>query len=343
MKLSVQFPPHIRSKESNLTVMTDVIIALIPIYLMAAYFYGIRAVYLMAVSVGVCALLDILGVLISRRIPNIRDLSSIVTGMIIPLLMPATVKPEIVVLADLFAILVAKHPFGGVGQNVFNPAVSGVAFAIVCWPNAMFSYCLPFEFLPIHITEAMKFVPSPAKALSLGGVPAFDFIDMLLGNVPGAMGATNILLLFACFLFLSVRRTVSFSMTGCFLMGASLVAVLFPRAEMSGLESFLYEMMSGYMLIGAIFLINDPVTSPKRTLPKLIYGFTAGIVGMSFRHIGRYEESLLFAILVMNSSVWILDLFGEQIAHYYRRKQSEYQRNTQTQIEDEKNDAYIQE
>ncbi|MEG1972248.1 MAG: RnfABCDGE type electron transport complex subunit D, partial [Oscillospiraceae bacterium] len=88
---------------------------------------------------------------------------------------------------------------------------------------------------------------------------------------------------------------------------------------------------------------NDPVTSPKRTLPKIIYGFTAGIVGMGFRHIGRYEESLLFAILVMNASVWVLDLLGEHIAHYYRRKQREYQRNTKAQILDEENSADIKE
>ena len=120
-------------------------------------------------------------------------------------------------------------------------------------------------------------------------------------------------------------------MTGCFIFGASAIAMLFPRADMSSLESLLYEMMSGYMIIGAVFLINDPVTSPKRTLPKLIYGFVSGLVAMGFRHIGRYEESLLFAILVMNASVWILDLLGEQIAHYYRRKDSEYKRSQKAQ------------
>ncbi|MEG2144229.1 MAG: RnfABCDGE type electron transport complex subunit D [Oscillospiraceae bacterium] len=319
MRLSIQRPPHIRSKDTNFTVMLDMI------------------------SVATCVVSDVVCVMLARRVPNMRDFSAVITGMLIPLLMPVSISWEIVVSAGLFAILVAKHPFGGVGQNVFNPAAAGVAFAMVCWSSSMFSYVAPFHFLPIKITEALKFVTSPAKALSLGGVPSADFIDMLLGNVAGPMGATNILVLLACLLFLSARKTINLSMTTSFIVGASLIAVFLPRADMSGMESFLYEMMSGYMVIGAIFLINDPVTSPKRALPKVIYGFTAGIVGMGFRHIGRYEESLLFAILIMNSSVWVLDLLGEHIAHYYRRKQREYQRNTKAQILDEENSADIKE
>lgn len=118
-------------------------------------------------------------------------------------------------------------------------------------------------------------------------------------------------------------------MTGAFLTGAALVAAIVPRAMLSPLNSVSYELMSGLMLIGAIFLINDPVTSPKRKLPKIIYGFLAGVVSMTFRHLGEYEDSLLFAILVMNAAVWIIDLWGEHLAHAFRRKNIELKTNSE--------------
>ncbi len=323
MNLSLQTPPHIRSKDSNFSMMLDVFIALIPVYCMSYYFYGKRSLYLLFLSVGISIITDFICVLMTRKIPNIKDLSMVITGMLIPLLMPVTADWYMVALAVIFAIVVAKHPFGGIGQNVFNPAVAGVAFVTICFPNEMFAYVKPFTYLPVNIVQSISSVASPAKALSLGGVPSFDLTDMFLGNVPGPMGATNILVLFSCLLYLVVRKTITFSMSGCFLLGASLSALIFPRADMTGIQSVFYEMMSGYMVITAVFLINDPVTSPKRAFPRCLYGFIAGIVAMLFRHLGRYEESILFAILVMNASVWILDLLGEYVAHYYRRKDSE--------------------
>ena len=323
MNLSLQRPPHIRSKDSNFSIMLDVVIALIPVYCMSFYFYGKRAIYLLFLSTMTSIAADLICVLISRRIPNIKDLSMVVTGMLIPLLMPSSAKWEMIVTAVLFAIVVAKHPFGGIGQNVFNPAVAGVAFATICFPGEMFSYVKPFTYLPNHITEAVSTAMSPAKALSLGGVPSFSLTDMLLGNVPGPMGATNILVLFSCLLYLVVKKTTTLYTSGSFLLGAGLVAVIFQRADMNFMQSFLYEMMSGYMVIAAVFLINDPVTSPKRNFSRCVYGFTGGIVAMGFRHLGRYEESILFAILVMNAAVWMIDLLGEYAAHYYRRSEIE--------------------
>lgn len=329
MKLRAQNPPHIRSRESNQTVMLDTIIAMLPLYAMATYYYGIRALALGFFSVAVTTVIDMLCVIAMRNIPNIRDLSPTVTGMLLPLLMPASIRFEVIAAAALFAIAVAKHPFGGVGENIFNLAVAGAAFAAVCWPKAMFLYPVPFDRLPVAVDDTLKLINSPAYTLSLGGAPNTDLLDMLLGNFAGPMGATNILVLCTCFLFLAVRKTVSVWMTGAFLTGAALVAAFLPRAMLSPLNSVSYELMSGLMLIGAIFLINDPVTSPKRKLPKIIYGFFAGVVSMTFRHLGEYEDSLLFAILVMNAAVWIIDLWGEHLAHAFRRKNIELKTNSE--------------
>ena len=338
MKLRAQNPPHIRSRESNQTVMLDAVIAMLPLYAMATYYYGKRALALGLFSVLTTIAFDMLCMIAKRNVPNIRDLSPVVTGMLLPLLMPASIRFEVVAVAALFGIVVAKHPFGGVGENIFNPAVAGAAFAAVCWPKAMFLYPVPFDRLPVMVdSAAQKLINSPAYTLSLGGAPNTDFLDMLLGNFAGPMGATNILVLCTCFLFLAVRKTVSVWMTGAFLAGAALVAAVVPRAMLTPFYSVSYELMTGLTLIGAIFLINDPVTSPKRKLPKILYGFLAGVVSMTFRHLGEYEDSLLFAILVMNASVWIIDLWGEHLAHALRRKNIELKTNSEISSAAEEN------
>lgn len=307
--------------------MMDVIIAMLPIYAMATYFYGKRVLAVCLFSVVLTTVTDAVCQMLRRSVPNIRDGSAVVTGMIIPLLMPASARLETIAIAVVFAMVVAKHPFGGTGQNIFNPAAAGVAFATVCWPKTMFLYPVPFDHLPIAIDDTVRLVNSPAYTLSLGGAPATDMMDMLLGNYSGPMGATNILVLCTCLLFLVVRKTISLSTTLSFLGGYSLVAWLMPRAMLSPVQSVCFEVMSGLTLFGAVFLINDPVTSPKRRLPRIVYGFLTGVLCIHFRHIGRYEESLLFALLIMNAAVWIFDLWGEQLAHLFRRKRLEHKTN----------------
>lgn len=344
MRLRAQNPPHIRMRESNQTVMIDVIIALLPLYAMATYYYGTRAIALGLFGAAVAQITDVICCAISRRVPNIRDLSAVVTGLLIPLMMPATARFAVIGISAVFAICVVKYPFGGTGHNIFNPAVAGAAFALVCWPQTFFMYPTPFEKLPMMIADgAVKLVNSPAYVLKLGGMPTTELLDMLLGNFAGPMGATNILVLLTCLLFLTVRKSVSFLPTAAFVSGAALVAYFFPRADMTPINSVCYELMCGTLMLGAVFLISDPVTSPKRRIPKIIYCFLAGAVSLLFRHLGSFEESLLFAILIMNSVVWFADLWGEQLAHLVRRKNVELKRNSQIQEQSDEDIGAAQE
>jgi len=343
VKLHAQNPPHIRSRESYQTIMVDVIIALLPLYAMATYFYGNRVIVLGAFSALIAIVLDMLFVAMRHHVPNIRDYSAIITGLIIPLLMPASSRFDVVATAVVFAMAVAKHPFGGVGHNIFNPAVAGVAFVSVCFPRSMFSYPIPFEVLPLKITDSIKLVAAPAKSLALGGVPALAPMDMLLGNFPGPMGATNILVLVTCLLFLAVRKSVSISLALSYIAGFSLVAAYWPRAMLSPMLSVFYELTSGIALITAVFLISDPVTSPKRLGSKIIYGFLTGMFCMLLRKIGRYEESILFALLIMNAVVWAIDALGERMAHNIRRAKIESQKSKEISSSDEEDDGSDQE
>ncbi len=307
MKLIPRDAPHIRHSDNTKMVMGDVIISLLPLYFMAFSFYGWRVVTLMLTSAATCVISEIAAVKLAGRHINLRDFSPLVTGLIIPLMMPASASYSMVVAAGLFAIMVAKQPFGGTGENLFNPAAAGLAFATACWPSQMFSYPLIFEELPLLGQITAKTANSAAYALKLGGIPTTDFKDMFLGVRGGPMGATNILIILACLLYLSYRKTVRFVQPASFIASAALMALLFPRVDVAPLDSMLFELMSGSLLFGAVFMFSDPVTSPKRPGSQMAYGAVGGVMAMLFRHFGGFEQTVVFSVLLMNALVPLFD------------------------------------
>ncbi len=323
MKLTHRFPPHIRSRENNVTVMGDAVLALLPLYFMACFFYGPRAAALGILSVLVCFVSDLLCQKLAGRKIGVIDLSPVVTGLIIPLLLPASIPYSIVVVADLFAILVIKQPFGGLGQNIFNPAAGGLAFVTITWPNLVFRYTAPFEKLPLFGEITARLVASPAYQLKMGGIPYRDFTDMLFGNFPGPMGATNILVLATCLIFLVVRKSANGKAALAFLGTVTVFAFVFPRIDGARLQSVFYELCSGILLFGVVFFLNDPATSPKREASKIIYAAIAGAVTMLYRYFGGFEEGMVFAILLMNAFAWGIDMCCEQWISRERRKRLE--------------------
>ncbi|WRS26665.1 RnfABCDGE type electron transport complex subunit D [Oscillospiraceae bacterium MB08-C2-2] len=324
MKTKSIMPPHIRHGESTRTLSVNTMLALSFVYAMALFFYGPRAVALGVVSVVTCVITELLCLLLARKKINIRDYSSIITGMVLPLMMPASIAYHIVVVAGIFAIAVVKHPFGGTGQNVFNPAAGGFAFVVVSFGDKLFQYPLPLERMDVLADLSGKiFSSSPAYTLGLGGRPQYEALSMLLGNFPGPMGATNILVILACLLYLVFRNTVHWTLPISFLSTVAAYSWLFPRLIGGRSLSVVYEMTSGILLFGGVFLLGDPVTTPKRNVSKLVYGVSAGIVVMLFRRYGGYEEEFAFALLLLNAAVWPIDMLIERISSKVRRKRFE--------------------
>lgn len=334
LKIKPYDAPHIRHPESTRTLMSDAIITLLFIYAMAFYYYGLRAVMLGLVSVAASYITDILCRLVARRKLNFRDLSPIVTGMLLPLMMPAAIDYSIVIAAAVFAILVAKHPFGGVGHNVFNPAAAGFSFVAICFPDKLFTYTLPLQHLPVFGSLAeIATTASPAFTLGIGGLPQYDLVEMALGNFPGPMGATNILVILACLLYLVFRNTVHWESPVFFFLSAGITAFVIrwiaslgattPTSFTTLLIYMLYELMSGIMLLGGVFLLGDPVTTPKRDWSKVAFAVVAGIVTMLFRRYGGFEEGFTFAVLLMNATVWGFDMLGERLASHVRRRRTQ--------------------
>lgn len=307
LKLKKWNYPFIKSSDSNRSLMIDIIISLISLYFMASWYYGIRALMLCFISLFTAILSDALCTLISGKKINVRDYSAIVTGLILPLIMPASVPYYVLIFAVLFAILVAKHPFGGCGQNIFNPAAAGFAFATICWPQEIFSYPVPLEKLTLTSQVAVKLAENPAYSLKADTLSQFDFSDMALGAFAGPMGATSILLIVACLLYLILRKTISIVTPASFLATVSIIAFIFPRANTTRFESIALELMSGMLLFCAVFVITEPTTGPKRWISKAFYGCFCALLTMFYRYFGFFQEGIVFAILFSNAIAPAID------------------------------------
>ena len=323
MTVKSQPAPHIRAAQTTRGVMWDAIVALGFLYAMAVYYYGPRALVLGIGSALFCTVLDALTTRMAGRGPNVRDFSAPVTGLILPLMMPASIPYFVVAIAGAFAILVAKAPFGGTGHNVFNPAAAGFSFVVFCFGELLFTYPPAAMRLPLWGVIEFTAPVSPAFIMMVGGTPRHDVLDMILGNYPGPMGATNILILIACLLYLVFRGTVRWSLPLSFFGTVALIAFLFPRGPATGLASVGFELATGLLFFGGIFLLGDPVTTPKRESAKIAFAVCSGIAVMLFRHFGNMEEQITYALLLMNATVWGFDMAGERIAGRRRRKRLE--------------------
>lgn len=307
----IHHAPYIRHPESSRTVMSDMIIALMPLFCMSFFYYGPRVFLVGGVSVLTCLLADWMCSLLLHQKNNPRDLSPVVTGLIITMLVPPAVALYVVVWASLFAILVAKAPFGGTGHNIFNPAAAGLAFSTICWSGQMFGYTSAMQRLPMVIDETVRFVQGPTAALKVGGISRIGLTELLLGNFPGPIGSTHTLIIFACLIYLVARSAVRWYLPLSYVAAVSLLSACYRPFGVTPLESIANELFAGSLFFVAVYLLCDPVTTPKYRISRVLYGFSAGLLTMLFRYYSPFELSAVFAILAMNALTPAFDCFCE--------------------------------
>ena len=259
----------------------------------AWYYYGTRALKLLAVSVLSAVVCELIGGLLLNRRITVGDLSAAATGLMIALMLPASAPLWLPACGSAFAIVAAKLPFGRVERLPFSPAAAGMAFLTVCFPQLVFAYP---KVSPALTGSGVSLAAMLAQntSLSLGSVRA---IDMLTGNFPGPMGASCIFVLLGSALYLLIRRTRLFITAVGFLTGGALVALCLPRVA-SLLPSVVMELCAGTMLFSALFLITEPGTQPEKPLNRLLFGFFGGALCLIMRRFGAFEESACFAVLL---------------------------------------------
>lgn len=314
-----QKAPYVRNRDSAFTFMMDVVIALLPLYFMAFYFYGFRALMMGLFSVAAAVVSDVVCLLLEGKKPYLRDISSVVIGMILPLMMSAATPYYVVVSAEVFAVVFVKHVFGGVGQSVFNPAAAGFAFAAACWPSQVFSYPAPFSSLEVFGPVSQTLSNGPSWNLFQGGVPTIDVLDLLLGKFMGPMGLTNILVLATCLFYLLFRGAIGWQAPLSFFVIMVTAMLCFPRVPESGPMSLVHEATTGMWVFGGIFLLNEPGTLPKRSSARLAYGALAAVFTILFQRFGQMEQTFAFALLLTNVFGFTLDRNSERLLRQLRR------------------------
>lgn len=279
-KLSVS--PHIHSGRSTSGIMLDVIISLLPATIAGVVIFGLRAALVVAICVLSCVGFEALFNLIVKRTQTIGDLSSVVTGLLLALNLPANIPLWQCVVGSLFAIIVVKCLFGGIGNNLVNPAITARVFMLVAFSS---------------LTNAAFPVDAVAGATPLSAETMPSLLTLFLGNYGGAIGETCTLALILGGIYLLVRKVITWHIPVVFIGGVFVFTLL-----MKGFDPMLALSLtlSGGVFIGAIFMATDYVTSPSTSWGKVIFGLGAALLTCLIRYYGTYPEGVSFAILFMN-------------------------------------------
>lgn len=291
-KLVVSSSPHIKSPETIRSIMVDVLVALFPVALMAVFLFGFRALATMIIAMVAAMATE---AIILRKGSFFGDGSAAVTGLLLAMTLPPAPPWWVVVIGSVVAIGVGKHIYGGLGNNIFNPALVGRAVLVVSWGTHVAGNVwikpVPFGFTADAVTQASPLVTYNA---SLG--------DLFIGTVSGALGETSALALIIGAIWLFYRGHIDWRIPGSFI-GIVFILGLFD----GGFSMGLYHVLAGGVLLGALFMATDMVTSPVTPTGKLIFGLGCGIVTMAIRMFGGMPEGVTFGILLMNGLTPLID------------------------------------
>ena len=307
VNLTVSAAPHIRGKDNTRRLMLDVLIALAPALIAAVYFYGERALVLTVISVAACVVCEALICLVMRRPVSVGDLSAVVTGVLLAFSVPHSCPYWALVAGDAFAIIVVKGLVGGLGQNVFNPALAGRAFMMLLWPSTItrygYTYVAPFEFGTADIVASS----TPLQTMARSTLPDVSIFDMFLGNgVLGCIGEVSVLALLIGFAWLLFRRVISWRIPVAYLGAVAVLTLVFSKGD-DALAWMLYSVLGGGVMLGAIFMATDYATSPTLPVAQLVYGIGCGVLTVVIRYFGIFPEGVTYAILIMNACAWAFD------------------------------------
>lgn len=309
-ELTISSSPHAHASVTTRTIMRDVLIALTPALIGSVYFFGFRALLVTVVSMASCVLFEWGYQKIMKKDTMVYDLSEMVTGMLIAFVCPVTMPLWMVVIGDFFAIVVVKQLFGGLGKNFVNPALAARAF-LFSWPVAMTTWVKPgFEHAaPIFGNADIVTSATPLASMHQGNLPDASLLDMFFGKVGGCLGETSALLLLVGFLYLLIRRVLTVRIPLAYLGTVAVLSLLFPRGN-DPLYWTAAQLCSGGLILGALYMATDYVTSPVSKLGQVIFGIGCGVITVAIRYFGGYSEGVSYAILVMNACVPLLDKVG---------------------------------
>jgi electron transport complex protein RnfD len=295
--------PHIASPVNSRMMMGNMLIALAPVSIFSIVIFGLPVLLNIIVAAAAAIGGESLFRLVTRQDIRAKDMSAGVTGLLLALVIPPSLPLWMTALGALFAVIVGKEFFGGLGANVFNPALVGRGFLVVSFPAAMTTWHTPREGFSLALTDATSGA-SFLGTLKQGGeltIPYPDMgKDMFLGYHSGSAGETSCVLILAAFFFLIITKTIDWRAP------AAMVLTAFAAAFLLGFDPLL-AVLSGGLLFGAVYMTTDYVTSPIFPWGKIIFGAGAGLITILIRKYGAYPEGVCYSILIMNCAVPFLN------------------------------------
>lgn len=305
--------PHVHAAVSTRSLMLDVIIALIPATIVSVLFYGWSELLILATSIASCVLLEwAITKYMLRRPSTIGDLSAVVTALLLALNLPVTTPWWVVFIGAVIAIGVAKLSFGGIGQNIFNPAITARVFLLISFPTYMTDWTVTEGF--IHSADAVSGATLLGR-FSEGGVSAVagtDYLQTLFLNIGGSAGEISAIALLVGFVYLLCRRVIKAWIPLSIFATVAVISAIFWVADPTRFTDPLFNLLTGGLILGACYMATDYVTSPMSTGGQIVYGVGIGLIVMMIRYFGAYPEGVSFAILIMNMMVPLLNRWLHQ-------------------------------
>ena len=312
-ELTISSSPHAHSPVTTQTIMRDVLIALVPALLGSIYFFGFRALLVTLVSAAACVFFEWGFCKIRKLHCKTYDLSAVVTGVLLAFVCPVTIPYWTIILGDFFAIVLVKMLFGGLGKNIVNPALAGRAF-LFSWPVLMSNWVkVGFDNAAGLLSTADAVTAAtPMSAMHQGALPEESILDMFLGNIGGCIGETSALLLIIGFIYLLYRKVITARIPLAYIGTVAILAFLFPQGN-DRIAWMAAQVFGGGLMLGAIFMATDYVTSPLTKLGQIVYGIGCGALTVLFRYFGLFPEGVTYAILCMNACAVLLDKIGRPV------------------------------
>ena len=314
LKLIASSSPHIRSNEDTRSIMLDVIIALLPAMGWSIYCFGIKALVLTLVSVVSCVFFEWAYLKLMKKSCMVGDLSAVVTGMLLSFVCPVDLPWWVIIIGAFFSIVVVKQLYGGIGCNFLNPALAGRAFLLASYATAMTTWAIP------KIRPDVTSAATPMAIMKEGTEEAFTTLmsnysigDMFIGKVGGSLGEVSALCLLVGGVYLLIRKVISWQIPVAYIGTVAVLTLIAAPAGIDNVQYMLYNVFGGGLMLGAIFMATDYVTSPVTKLGPIVYGIGCGVLTVKIRYFGGYNEGVSYAILCMNVCTVLLDKIGHPV------------------------------
>lgn len=303
----VSSSPHIKDSARTSHIMRDVCIALVPALIAAVFYFGVRSLYVTALCMVFSVGAEALWQKLTKRPVTISDGTAAVTGMLLAFNLPVSVPWWICLIGSAVAIIIAKQFFGGVGHNFMNPALVGRAFLLASWPVIMTRWTSPFTtgfLIPADVVTSATPL-AILKNPEAGTLPGF--FDMFVGNMGGCIGEVSTLAIIIGGVYLIARKVISPKIPLTYILTVAVLAFVFPNQGLSAFDSLMYNLLSGGLFLGAIFMATDYVTSPITSKGQIVMGLGCGILTFVIRRFGGYPEGVSYSILLMNVATPLID------------------------------------